>query len=134
MFSVIKLSSENLSERYNPNLFIHFYETFPKGFWVCEINHKIVGFLVGVKLNNDIAKILMLSVSKLYQKRGIGGHLLSSFLREIILENIKKIELEVRKKNYNGIKFYEKFGFEIVDSIEKFYENEDDAFIMRLVL
>jgi len=134
MFSVIKLSSENLSERYNPNLFNYFYETFPKGFWVCEINHKIIGFLVGVKLNNEMAKILMLSISNIYQNRGIGRQLLSTFLREMTIENIKKVELEIRKKNYKGIKFYKKFGFEIVDIIETFYENGEDAFIMRLVL
>jgi ribosomal-protein-alanine acetyltransferase len=134
MFSVIKLSSESLTERYNPNLFNYFYETFPQGFWVCELNHKIIGFLVGVKLNNEIAKILMISVSSLYQKHGIGNQLLLNFLREIILQNIKKVELEVNIKNYKAIKFYKKNGFEIIDMIENFYENEDDAYIMRLIL
>ncbi|MCJ2513020.1 MAG: GNAT family N-acetyltransferase [Candidatus Thermoplasmatota archaeon] len=134
MFSVIRLSSENLTERYNPNLFNYFYETFPKGFWVCEIHHKIVGFLVGIKLSHEIAKILMLSVSNTYQNQGIGSKLLLSFLREITLQNIKKVELEVSTKNYNAIKFYKKYGFEIVDIIKTFYENKDDAFIMKLVL
>jgi ribosomal-protein-alanine N-acetyltransferase len=134
MFSVIKLSSENLSEHYNTNLFNYFYETFPNGFWVCEINHKIVGFLIGVKLNNETAKILMLSVSKIYQNKGIGSSLLKIFLNEIILENIKKVELEVKRTNYKAIKFYKRFGFEIVEIIKEFYENKDDAFNMRLIL
>ena len=134
MFSVIRLSSENLSERYNPSLFNYFYESYPKGFLVCELNHKIIGFIVGLKLNSEMAKILMLTVSKKYQKRGIGSQLLSNFLKQLILENVKQVELEVRQKNPNGIKFYNKFGFEIVDSIIKFYENGDDAFIMRLIL
>ena len=134
MFSVIKLSSENLSENYNPNLFNYFYEDFPKGFWVCELNHKIVGFIVGVKLNNETAKILMLTVSEIYQNRGIGSNLLKVFLNEIILENIKKVDLEVKKTNYKGIKFYKRFGFEIVDIVKEFYENKDDAYIMRLIL
>ena len=134
MFSVIKLSSETLSEHYNPNLFNYFYETFPNGFWVCDINHKIVGFIVGVKLNDEIAKILMISVSNLYQNRGIGSKLLTTFLSEIILHNIKKVELEVKKTNLKGINFYKRFGFEIVEIIKEFYENRDDALIMRLVL
>ena len=134
MFSVIKLSSESLTERYNPNLFNYFYETFPQGFWICELNHKIIGFLVGVKLNNEIAKILMISVSNVYRKRGIGKQLLLNFLREIIIQNIKKVELEVNTMNYRAIKFYKKNGFEIIDMIENFYENEDNAYVMRLIL
>lgn len=134
MFSVIKLSSETLSEHYNPNLFNYLYETFPNGFWVCEINHKIIGFIVGVKLNNEIAKILMISVSNLYQNRSIGSKLLTTFLSEIILYNIKKVELEVKKTNLKAINFYKRFGFEIVEIIKEFYENKDDAIIMRLIL
>jgi len=134
MFSVIKLSSETLSEHYNPNLFNYFYETFPNGFWVCEINHKIIGYIVGVKLNNEIAKILMISVSNLYQNRSIGSKLLTTFLGEIILHNIKKVELEVKKTNLKAINFYKRFGFEIIEIIKEFYENKDDALIMRLVL
>lgn len=134
MFSVIKLSSETLSEHYNPNLFNYLYETFPNGFWVCEINHKIIGFIVGVKLNNEIAKILMISVSNLYQNRSIGSKLLTTFLGEIILHNIKKVELEVKKTNLKAINFYKRFGFEIVEIIKEFYENKDDAIIMRLIL
>ena len=134
MFSVIKLSSENLSERYNPSLFNFFYESFPKGFFVCELNYKIIGFIVGLKFSNEMAKILMLTVSKHYQKRGIGTQLLKNFLKQLILENVKRVELEVRQKNLNGIRFYHKFGFEIIEGIKEFYENGDDAFIMRLIL
>jgi ribosomal-protein-alanine acetyltransferase len=134
MFSVIKLSAESLTERYNPNLFNYFFETFPQGFFVCEIHHKIIGFIVGIKISDDFAKILMLSVSKKYQNFGIGSQLLINFLREMIHHNIKKVELEVNTKNHRAVKFYKKHGFEIVDMINMFYENEDDAFIMRLIL
>jgi ribosomal-protein-alanine N-acetyltransferase len=134
MFSVIKLSLENLTERYNPNLFNYFYESYPQGFWVCDLNHKIIGFLVGIKLTPQNAKILMLSVLKDYQNRGIGSQLLKNFLNEIILQNIIKVELEVKTKNYKAIKFYKKNGFEIVDIINNFYGYKDDAYIMRLIL
>ncbi len=134
MFSVIKLSAESLTEIYNPNLFNHFYETFPDGFIVCELHHKIIGFIVGIKIRNEIAKILMLSVSKKYQNFGIGSQLLMSFLREIILHNIKTVELEVSTKNKKAVNFYKKHGFEIIDIIKMFYETGEDAFIMRLVL
>lgn len=131
MFSVIKLASITLPERYNPSIFNYFFETFPKGFIVAEKNNKIIGFIVGVIINQDLAKILMLSVSELFRNQNIGSSLLKKFLEEISYENIKIIQLEVRFDNKKAIKFYEKNGFKITKKIPKFYQNGKDAFTME---
>lgn len=134
MFSVIKLSSKTLTERYNPNLYNYFYESFPDGFWVCEFGYKIIGFIVGIKLSDFTGKVLMISVSNIHQKKGIGSGLLKNLLIEFVNHNIKRVELEVSVKNTKAIKFYKKHGFETIDLIENFYENNDNAYIMRLIL
>ena len=134
MFSVIKLSFKTLTERYNPSLFNYFYEIFPEGFWICEKNHKIVGFIVGVKTNSKIARILILAVLKEYRRQGIGNILLKNFLREVAIKNIKHIELEVETKNKSAIEFYMENGFEIIDILIKFYQNGKDAYVMRLII
>ena len=131
MFSVIKLASITLPERYNPSIFNYFFETFPKGFIVAEKDYKIIGFIVGVIINQDLAKILMLSVSELFRNQNIGSSLLKKFLEEISYENIKIIQLEVRFDNKKAIKFYEKNGFKITKKIPKFYQNGKDAFTME---
>jgi len=133
-FNVIKLSSETLTEQYTPNLFIYLYETYPDGFIVAEYNHKIIGFLIGVKVKPDKAKILMLAVSPLHQKQKVGSSLANEFFKRIINENINQVELEVRTDNTKAIKFYEKIGFKIVDKIPKFYQNQEDAYTMRLMI
>ena len=130
MFSVIKLASETLTERYNPSLFNYFYETFPQGLWVAEKLHKIVGFIVGVKTNPETARILMLSVSEKQRRQGIGSTLLNHFLKEIYTQGTKHVELEVKINNNQAIKFYQKHGFNIIDTIPKFYQNGEDAYIM----
>ncbi len=134
MFSVINLSFKTLTERYNPSLFNYFYENFPEGFWVCEKNHKIVGFIVGVKTNSEIARILILAVLKEYRRQGIGNILLKNFLREVAIKNIKHVELEVETKNKSAIEFYMENGFEIIDILIKFYQNGKDAYVMRLII
>ena len=134
MFSVINLSFKTLTERYNPSLFNYFYENFPEGLWVCEKNHKIVGFIVGVKTNSEIARILILAVLKEYRRQGIGNILLKNFLREVAIENIKHVELEVETKNKSAIEFYMENGFEIIDILIKFYQNGKDAYAMRLII
>jgi ribosomal-protein-alanine N-acetyltransferase len=134
IFSIIKISADSLTERYNPNLFNYFYESFQDGFLVCEINYRIVGFIIGIKTNSEIARILMLAVSNQHRKKGIGSFLLKNFLREMVFKNIKLIELEVKKSNISAINFYQKHGFEIIDILSKFYQNNEDAYIMRLII
>ena len=134
MFSVIKLASETLTEQYNPSLFNYFYETFPEGFWVAEKLHKIIGFIVGGKTITDTARILMLTVSEKHRKLGIGSTLLKNFLKEISLQNIKQVELEVKTKNKKAIKFYQNHGFKIEEIITKFYQNGEDAYLMKKII
>jgi len=90
--------------------------------------------IVGVKTNPELARILMLAVSKEYKRRGIGSILLSNFLREASIKNIKHVELEVKTSNHPAIKFYQKHGFESIDILNKFYQNSEDAYVMRLIL
>jgi ribosomal-protein-alanine N-acetyltransferase len=134
MFSIIKISYDTLTERYNPSLFNYFHEIFPEGFWVCEKNHRIVGFIVGVKTNLEIARILILAVLRLYRRQGVGNILLNNFLREITIKNTKQVELEVETKNNSAIEFYLKHGFEIIEVLPKFYQNGNDAYVMRLII
>ena len=132
IFSVIKLASQTLTEKYSPSLFSYFYETNPNGFIIANINHKIIGFLIGVKINNQKIKILMLSVSPKYQKKKIGTKLLEEFIKRGQKENINKIELEVRTDNFKAIKFYEKHGFKKKIKIKEFYQDNKDAYTMQL--
>jgi len=134
MFPVIKLASETLTERYNPSLFNYFYETFNQGFLVAEKHHKIVGFIVGVKTSSKDARILMIAVSEKQRGKKIGSALLNQFLKEIIIQKIKYVELEVKTSNNVAIEFYRKHRFTIIGIIPKFYQSDEDAYTMRLIL
>ena len=131
-FKVIKLASITLTEQYNPSVFTYFYETYPKGFLVAEQNHKIIGFLTGVKLSDKLSKILMISVDPDFQGKKIGVKLLNEFLKISLKEEIEIIELEVKTKNKKAIEFYEKNGFKKVGKIKEFYQNKESAYTMRL--
>jgi [ribosomal protein S18]-alanine N-acetyltransferase len=133
-FSVIKLASQTLTERYSPNLFTYFYETNPEGFIVATLNHKIIGFLTGIKINNQKTKILMLSVSPTHQKQKIGTKILEEFIKRTQKENIDTIELEVRTDNKKAINFYEKHGFKKIIKIKEFYQDGKSAYTMQLNL
>jgi len=134
MFPVIKLASETLTERYSPSLFNYLYEIFNQGFLVAEKHHKIVGFIIGIKTSLEASRILMIAVSEKQRGQKIGSALLNHFLKKIIIQKIKHVELEVEISNNVAIEFYQKHGFIIIDTIPKFYQSGEDAYTMRLML
>ena len=134
IFSVIKLASETLTEKYHPTLFSYFYENYQKGFLIAELGQKVIGFLVGIKTEEKRAKILMISVSRYQQRKKIGTKLLKEFEETVKNENIKEIELEVRTRNKKAIKFYQKHGYKIVDKVLDYYQNSDNAYIMKRII
>ena len=134
LFSVFKIAYETLPEPYNPDLFNIFYEEFPSGFLVAEMHGRVVGFIVGVKTDLYVAKILMLSVSKEYRRCGIGSALINRFIKEMRLQHIRQIDLEVRSNNYAAIDFYKKHDFDVIDFIPGFYKDGQDAYVMRKIL
>ena len=131
MFDVLKLASQVLSEQYNPTLFNLFYESCPWGFWTAHHYQQLVGFIVGVPFSKEFAKILMIGVDPAVRKKGIGSHLLKQLLTEFSKRNISTIELEVAVSNKTAINFYQKHDFTIIDEFSKFYQNGEDAYIMR---
>ena len=103
-------------ENLNPNETIYIYKE----------NNIIKGF-IHIQNGLDIIDLLNIIVKPEYQNQGIG-----SVLLKYIIDNKqdKKIMLEVRSKNINAIKLYQKYDFKIIN-IRKNYYKDDDAIIME---
>ena len=103
-------------ENLNPNETIYIYKE-------NNINKGVIHIQNGL----DIIDLLNIIVKPKYQNQGIG-----SVLLKYIIDNKqdKKIMLEVRSKNINAIKLYQKYDFKIIN-IRKNYYKDDDAIIME---
>ena len=103
-------------ENLNPNETIYIYKE-------NNINKGFIHIQNGI----DIIDLLNIIVKPEYQNQGIG-----SVLLKYIIDNKqdKKIMLEVRSKNINAIKLYQKYDFKIIN-IRKNYYKDDDAIIME---
>ena len=103
-------------ENLNPNETIYLYKE----------NNINKGF-IHIQNGLDIIDLLNIIVKPEYQNQGIG-----SVLLKYIIDNKqdKKIMLEVRSKNINAIKLYQKYDFKII-KIRKNYYKDDDAIIME---
>ncbi|HIH00246.1 MAG TPA: ribosomal protein S18-alanine N-acetyltransferase [Thermoplasmata archaeon] len=130
IFPVITLAFDTLPERYNPSIFNQFYESCPEGFLVALQNKTIIGFLIGIKTTPNIARILMIAVEDSFRKKGIGSALLTQFIKEMKNQQITKVELEVRTSNKNALRFYKKRGFLLQATLQKFYQNGENAYSM----
>lgn len=103
-------------ENLNPNETIYIYKE----------NNINKGF-IHIQNGLDIIDLLNIIVKPEFQNQGIG-----SILLKYIIDNKqdKKIMLEVRSKNINAIKLYQKYNFKIIN-IRKNYYKDDDAIIME---
>ena len=97
--------------------------------YVADANNKIVGFLI-ILNTFEISNIILIFVKEEYRHKHIGTNLLDYYLTELSLD-IDKILLEVNVTNKNAIKFYEKFGFDIIHTRKNYYSDNNDAYIME---
>jgi ribosomal protein S18 acetylase RimI-like enzyme len=129
--SVYDLACSTLSERYDPNLFMTISATWPEGFTVVESPWGIKAFLLGIMTSSVHARVLMLAVSEDMRRRGIGTMLMNNFQVESVKKGARVLTLEVRKGNDAAMEFYKKLGFQVMDVIEGYYNDGEDAYQMQ---
>lgn len=99
---------------------------------VAKYNNEPVGF-VCIWKGFEEYHITNIVTRKDFRKRGIGTVLLNRticFCKE--QGKNTSIILEVNEKNLSAQKLYEKFNFQIIGIRKKYYNNIDDAIIMKL--
>lgn len=100
-----------------------------------------IGFVVGRLVSagdtepRTDAEIYNIAVATRDQRRGCGQTLFESFRDACAVRDASNIWLEVRESNDSALRFYQKNGFERVQSRKHFYENpREHAVLMRLSL
>ena len=104
-------------------------------------DNRTVGFVVGriilgglIAAQTDAA-IYNIAVIEPLQHRGLGQKLLGAFLDRCRSRSVVHVWLEVRESNAVAIRFYERTGFEIVQTRNNFYTDPSEhALLLRLVL
>lgn len=119
-------------EEHDPYLYMQFYETYPEGFIVAEINGFVVGYVAGFLASIDTVRIFSLGVYPAYQSRGVGSSLLKRIIDVFREMGASRIVLEVRAGNIKARRFYEMHGFRKTGILEKYYNNAESACLMEL--
>jgi len=104
--------------------------------WVLEHNEKIIGYAL-MMMVLDEAHLLNLSITKVYQKQGLGRYLLEQMIRVAQHQKAANMFLEVRSSNISAITLYENIGFNEMAIRRGYYpaqNGREDAVLMGLAL
>jgi ribosomal-protein-alanine N-acetyltransferase len=138
--SVMHINRVCLPENYTDMFFMDLYQRFPETFIVAEENGDIVGYVmcrieVGLSnlgLGGLIRKGHVVSVAVMPQSRrkGVATALMKATMDGVRYYKAKQIFLEVRVTNAGGVDLYKKLGFEISRTINGYYSDGEDAYVM----
>lgn len=91
--------------------------------------HESGGFLL---LRTVLDEAEILTFGTIGKRRGVGSALLQEGLSRLEQKGVKTLYLEVAAHNEPARLFYDKFGFTLTGRRKAYYEDGDDALIMRL--
>lgn len=138
--AVMNINRAALPENYTDYFFMDLYERFPEAFIVAEQDGEIVGYImnrVEVGLSNMglgglIRKGHVVSIAVLPKSRrkGVAQALINTAIDGMRHYKTKQCYLEVRVTNEAGIKLYKKLGFEISRTLNGYYSDGEDAYVM----
>jgi len=111
---------------------MQFYETCSEGFIVAEINGIVIGYIVGFQAEEGMGRIFSFAVHPAYQARGVGSALLKEIIDIFSRSGVSAIILEVRAGNIRARRFYEKHGLHQTGIAKQYYNDGEDAYLMRL--
>lgn len=92
---------------------------------------EIAGYIVFWIIAEEI-QLHKIAVREDCRRTGIAAKLMEAMIRRSCEENVFICTLEVGRSNEGAKKLYEKFGFIVIDTRQRYYpESGDDAFIMQ---
>ncbi len=138
--SVMQINRVCLPENYTDFFFIDLHQRFPETFIVSEEKGKILGYImcrIEVGLSNYgfgglVRKGHIVSIAVLPQARrqGAAKALINKALEGMAYYRAKQGFLEVRVTNEIAISLYKQLGFEITRTINGYYSDGEDAYVM----
>jgi len=129
---IIEIEKKSFAEPWPDSYLEKLSQKYPDDFVVVEVAEKVVGYALGKLKENGMGSIKMLAIDPDYRRQGIGKELVGFLINRLKENCVKEIFLKLRTSNNVANKFYATLGFEMVKTIEKYFPNGDDAYLMRM--
>ena len=95
------------------------------------IDEQVLGYFVATH-SPDSIDLLNICIHPKHQYQGLGTQLFDCLIKRLQALSLNTIFIEVRASNKSALLFYQKLGFNLIDSRKKYYSNGEDAKILRL--
>jgi len=138
--SVMNINRVCLPENYSDFFFMDLHQRFPETFIVAEEDGVIAGYTmcrIEVGLSNYgfgglIRKGHVVSIAVLpqHRRKGVAQAVITRALEGMQYYKAKQCFLEVRVTNEAAISLYKKLGFEVTRTINGYYSDGEDAYVM----
>jgi [ribosomal protein S18]-alanine N-acetyltransferase len=121
---VYRITCESLDQYFIPDVFSFFMMQWPAGQLVARDQlGKVVGYITGSRLGEGRVSIALFAVHPESRGLGVGSELLAAFRQRAAMEGARAIQLEVRSTNASAIRFYEKRGLRVSETLPEFYND-----------
>ena len=131
---IMEIENQAFIEPYTFDLYLHDFTQHPfSEYYKLLIDAKICGYC-GIWVIDNTSQITTIAINPSLQRLGYGKKLLDYIIKVLKKRKVTIITLEVRITNKGAIKMYQKFGFYKVAIRKHYYENGEDAFLMKLDL
>lgn len=138
--NVMQINRVCLPENYTDFFFIDLQQRFPETFIVAEEDGKLLGYIMcrievglsNIGLGGLIRKGHVVSIAVLPQSRrkGVAQAVINRALDGMRFYKAKQGFLEVRVTNEAAISLYKKLGFDVTRTINGYYSDGEDAYVM----
>lgn len=127
---VIQIERQVFSE-HDPYVYMELYESVPEGFYVAIMEGETVGYVVGFISIPIRGRIFTLAVKEECRGMGIGTKLMDKICETLKKNGSDEATLEVRISNIPAQHFYMKKGFTPAWVERGYYNDGEDALIMK---
>jgi ribosomal-protein-alanine acetyltransferase len=117
------------ADAYDRNLFAEFLDTCGDLFLTVERSGRIRGYLIACWRGRR-AEVASVAVDPACRGRGAASALMESALRRLRLRRVARLVLMVKPTNHQARAFYEKYGFQEVRRVRRYYEDGSDGWLM----
>lgn len=127
---IIDIENESFSNPYPTSVITFLYEKYRDTFLVADQGGTILGYIAGITSWRE-GHIVSLAVLPTWRRKGIASQLVEELYNIFREGGKKRVKLEVRVSNTSAIELYEKLGFEKQKIVKNYYENGEDAVMMK---
>ena len=131
--SIKSILNSDFDDFWNYNIFKSELEDENSKYIIAKLDNIVVGF-AGFTILYDEADITNIVVNKNYRHIGIGSAMLKELITLATSLNISVLNLEVNSSNLFAIDLYKNFSFYQCGLRKKYYNNSDDAILMKLII